>query len=86
MTNIITTKDSLTQRLAQQLWNVYRMDGKLGFDLDRKWACIAVNRTIELVKFHANEGCALTPPKPPYDPEEVIADAEKIASSLLQNK
>jgi len=83
MTN---TKDSLTHLLAQQLWNVFRMNGKLGLDLDRKYACDAVNRTIHLVRFYANEGFALTPPKPPYDPEEVIAEAEKIALSILISK
>ena len=80
----ITTKDSLTQQLANQLWNVYRMNGKLGLDLDRKWACNAVNRTIDLVRFYAKEGRGLTPPKIGYDPEQVIAEAEKIAWSLLQ--
>jgi hypothetical protein len=65
-------EDSLAESLTQQLLRTFKLNGKLGEDLNRISACRAVNNTIRLIHKYSRT-------LSPYDPNELIEKAENEA-------
>jgi hypothetical protein len=65
-------KAILAEMLTQQFLRTFKLNGKLGEELNRISACRAVNNTIRLIHVYSRT-------LNPYDPNELIEKSEKEA-------